>query len=258
MKIRNAMPPVVLVSLLSVPGCGAGKKLPPCPSTDIRVWCRCEVAQTTEERAAAGLPVACTIPFVATTCAEKSEFGGMSPGGSTELIAAIHKFESNYADPSGWPPYLVVDGKAYWLRCPAQTDKGYADCITNNQPTNPWPSYPVADLDSANPIKPGLKPQGFGGSGTGGGATEGGDCAICLANAQCDGLTQDQCVTMHCAAVCPWDNMPAATCQDTGGAGGSPIGSGPSCAASGEACGIGASCCDGLYCFASDVGSVCM
>lgn len=254
---RHLLALLCLAALATLaPSCSAAGKLPPCQAPNTRMWCRCEVAQTTEARAAAGLPVACVIPFVATKCVEGGAPGApnaVGDGGLMEFLSGLDKLTASYAAPGGWPPYVVVDGNAYWLRCPAKTDSGYADCVTSGQPTNPWPSYPVANLDSASPITPGIKPQGGPGDpGAGGGAGEGGDCAICLADAACSGLTPAECTTMHCAAVCPWDDT-STTCQDV------PAGIVSSdCAGSGEACGIGASCCSGLYCYGTDTGSECM
>lgn len=236
-----------------IPSCSAGKKLHPCPAPTIRLWCRCEVAQTTGERAAAGLPVACTIPFAATACVDSDPMGGFSQF----LTTALDKLRDVYSSPNGMP-YVVVGDRAFYLRCPTRTADGKnSDCVSD-QPGNPWPTLPVADLDSASPMAPGTKPQGGpGGSGTGTGTgTEGGDCALCLATAPCDGLTQDQCVTMHCAAICPWDDAPAATCSLPVGVGSG--GGTPDCVGPGAECGVGATCCAGLYCYGTDVGAVCM
>lgn len=253
MTIRHllALASLPILSALCLSSCSATGKLPPCQAPNARLWCHCEVAQTTEARAAAGLPVACTIPFVATSCVDSHD----AVGGFMEFVSRLGKFNVAYSGPGGWPPYLVVGENAYWLRCPVKLEGGGSDCITNGQPTNPWPSWPVADLDSANPIKPGLRspprgggvpgPPGGGGDGVGGGSGESGDCSLCLADAPCSGLTQDQCVTMHCAAVCPWDSNPAMTCEDTGGGVIT-----PTCAASGEGCSADMVCCEPLACMA--------
>lgn len=248
--MRTTMLCLLIIAALSlIPSCSGAGKLKPCQAPNVRLWCRCEVAQSTEARAAAGLPVACTIPFVATKCVDKDAMGGMM-----EFMSGLDKLTASYTGPGGWPPYITVGDNAYWLRCPAKTPDGYSDCVSG-QPGNPWPTLPVADLESANPITPGIRPQcvGCGGSVAGTG-TEGGDCAICLADAPCDGLTRDQCITMHCAAVCPWDSMAAMTCQPPPGGG---ITS-PDCVGAGASCGVGASCCAGMVCYASDVGATCM
>jgi hypothetical protein len=232
-------------------GCSATGKLPPCQVPNPRrLWCRCEVAQTTEARAAAGLPVACTIPFATTMCVDQS------PGGFAEFLTGLGKIKSQYSAPGGWPQYVTVGTDAYWLRCPANNADGTADCVLNGQPTNPWPTLPVADLDAPNPITPGIKPLGYGGADTGGGgggggSAEGGDCAICLASADCTGLTQDECTTMHCAAVCPWDSVPAMQCTSA------PTVPDAPCAEAGSPC-DSVVCCAGLFCTPTDLGTTCM
>ncbi len=246
MKITRALPVIAALLSATVPSCAAGKKLPPCASPNVRTWCRCEIEQTTKARAAAGLPAACSTPFVATKCVDKDAMGGFR-----EFLSGLDKIRELFS--TRGLPYVTVGENAFWVLCPKKDGDGNSDCASD-QPGNPWPSFPVADLDSSAPLAPGLRPQGGpGGSGSDTGPTEGGGCSLCLADAPCDGLTPQECTTMHCAAVCPWDDVPAATCQDPG------IGlpTGPTCAVDGASCGVGATCCAPLICYASDVGAMC-
>lgn len=277
-----------------VPSCGA-TKLPACLSTQLRMWCRCQVVQTTVDRVMAGKPPSCTVPFATTMCVDAQYFSnttgaivppgtsnssrsGVSSGAISAFLSAVRtKIESVYSGPLG--PFLVKpDGTVYGVDCPLMPESGGpgAQCYTNGQTINPWPGTPVADLDVANPLSAGILPQGaplgapriepqglggqsigFGGglSGIGGGVpTDGADCSACLAEAPCDGLTMQECTTMHCAAVCPWDDNTAAQCSDL------PANFNSDCAPSGSGCDMtnDTGCCPGTYCTPSDVGASCM
>lgn len=246
-----------LATIATVSSCGVGKKLPPCYAINARIWASCEVSQSTVERGAAGLPASCVIPFAATKCVETSGGGTVNANGVTEFLSAVFKFQAKYSAPGGWPPFVTVGDNVYWLKCPVQaTDGTGLDYVTNGQPGNPWPSLPVVDLDAATPDAPGLNPQGPGGpgGGLGGASSQGGDCAICLGAAPCDGLTTDQCATMHCSAVCPYDSASPGVCQDLPPV----VYGGTACVGPGGSCGSGGACCANYFCYPSDVGSVCM
>jgi hypothetical protein len=211
----------LLAALLCVLALGAfiacalgDAKLAPCPKPSVRRWIFATVNVQTQVRAAQGLPPLCSTPVSVTKCTDANAHGGFVE----ILIAAKDWIAANYSGPGGWPLYATLpNGNAVWVKCPTTiTVNGQTYSEEYVQPGNPVPSNPVVDLDALHPATPGLKrppnPLTIPGGGGAGGSTIGGDCALCLAQAACDGLTMAECETQHCAAVCP-----------VGGGGGAPM-----------------------------------
>lgn len=143
--------------------------LTPCTNAQTRFWCLGSLNESTVARIQAGNDKPqCHVEFSATACVDKTS----QRRGALEFFAAADKYVSKYWNTTitkAGTGMLTFGNTVVWVICPVGDASGGAICY--EQPSNPWPSQQVVDLDSLTPIVLGPRPNalGFGGFGGGGG-----------------------------------------------------------------------------------------